>query len=89
MGFEPRSSYTYVCAFYYYFILPPCERKVLMEWSKMKKLRGKYSWIGVDSRNGLQVLQIAEFRAALASRNLIEGTRHKNGDGLWKSSPFS
>lgn len=34
-----------------------------MRWSKMEKLRGKYSWIGVDPRNEVQVLQIAEFRA--------------------------
>lgn len=45
MGFEPRSSYTYLRALCYYFIL---RRKVLRQWYLMEKLRGKYSWVGKD-----------------------------------------
>lgn len=45
MGFEPRSSYTYLRALCYYFIL---RRKILRQWHPMEKLRSKYSWVGKD-----------------------------------------
>lgn len=64
--------------------LAPGEGNVLVQWSKMEKLRGKYFWVGGDPGDGVQSLKGAKVRATWSVDALegpTEGTATEAGRG--------